>query len=268
MSKDIGSGNTGSICWVECPACQESLDAPSKNTSSTYQNNEHYSKLNPVSAIDCYDASIIKGGLLSSDHKFDEAAAEKASIIDSVAFTEGARWQASQTSTADQQTETEKEKQLFYIIHQYSDRIAELETTLARLNKWVPEIDTADAAIKLVKRNAELESQVVVDGINRDAHANLLRKLTEANDRIVEFEDIKRGHLEYVKQLKDKAHALLDVLVGVDRTDIDCIENTLGLMAEGEGDNAEVYRMMAGDALQKLRRALAAFRSVVAISRD
>ena len=43
----------------------------------------------------------------------------------------------------------------------------------------------------------------LIPKINEDAFVNLTRKLNEANSRIVEFEDIKRQHLEFIK-IKDK----------------------------------------------------------------
>lgn len=46
--------------------------------------------------------------------------------------------------------------------------------------------------------------------MNEWAFANLTRKLNEANARIVEFEDIKKGHLELLKQKEDEIEALKD----------------------------------------------------------
>lgn len=40
--------------------------------------------------------------------------------------------------------------------------------------------------------------------INKQAHDNAIRKLNEANERIVEFEDIKKSHLKVQEELKKK----------------------------------------------------------------
>jgi len=44
--------------------------------------------------------------------------------------------------------------------------------------------------------------------INKWAYQNCVTKLKKANERIVEFDDIKKAHLEYVENLKS-AHAEL-----------------------------------------------------------
>jgi len=47
-----------------------------------------------------------------------------------------------------------------------------------------------------------MESSIITK-LNTQAFDNLTRKLNEANSRIVEFEEIKKGHLEFVKQKDD-----------------------------------------------------------------
>ncbi len=58
-----------------------------------------------------------------------------------------------------------------------------------------------------------LKAQLIANQINMDAHNNAIRKLNEANTRIVEFEDIKKGHLKVQKDmldlLKESREALL-----------------------------------------------------------
>ncbi len=48
--------------------------------------------------------------------------------------------------------------------------------------------------------------------INRHAHENCIRKLNRANDRIVEFEDIKKDHMVYVEKLRAENQRLKDAL--------------------------------------------------------
>lgn len=50
----------------------------------------------------------------------------------------------------------------------------------------------------------ESDSSSVGLKIDYDAHENLLRKLNEANSRIVEFERIKAEHLEFQKSMAEK----------------------------------------------------------------
>ena len=45
----------------------------------------------------------------------------------------------------------------------------------------------------------------IVEQMNQQAFENLTRKLNEANSRIVEFEDIKKGHLEFIKGIEKVA---------------------------------------------------------------
>jgi len=68
----------------------------------------------------------------------------------------------------------------------------------------VPEFEPHECS-KLV---AKLRSEIVCSKINLDAHNNLLKALHTANERIVEFEDIKKGHLKVQKDLKEE-NALL-----------------------------------------------------------
>ncbi len=53
----------------------------------------------------------------------------------------------------------------------------------------------------LVKK---LRSELVCKQIDYDAHQNLLKALHTANERIVEFEDIKKGHLKVQKDLREQ----------------------------------------------------------------
>ncbi|HUM41574.1 MAG TPA: hypothetical protein PKI14_01335 [Fervidobacterium sp.] len=48
--------------------------------------------------------------------------------------------------------------------------------------------------------------------INEYAFANLQRKLNEANARIVEFEDIKAGHLKIQNELREKLDLCIEAL--------------------------------------------------------
>lgn len=61
----------------------------------------------------------------------------------------------------------------------------------------------------------------VIDQLNIDAHNNALRKLNEANARIVEFEDIKKGHLkvqeDMAKRIEELKAAIIDLTERADR---------------------------------------------------
>lgn len=49
----------------------------------------------------------------------------------------------------------------------------------------------------------------VIIKINQDALNNSNRKLAEANARIVEFEDIKKGHLQTLKEMQNRLDQML-----------------------------------------------------------
>ena len=59
-----------------------------------------------------------------------------------------------------------------------------------------------------------------------------------------------------VRVQREVIEELMGAVMGKDRLDINSVENTLALMAEGEGSDLEVYRTMARSALGKLREAL------------
>jgi hypothetical protein len=44
--------------------------------------------------------------------------------------------------------------------------------------------------------------------LNNQAHQNCIDKLNRANERIVEFEDIKKGHIESLEKLREKIDSL------------------------------------------------------------
>lgn len=54
----------------------------------------------------------------------------------------------------------------------------------------------------------ELAKADVIKSIDYDAHNNLLRKLAEANARIVEFEGIKKGHLKVQDDMQKRIDEL------------------------------------------------------------
>lgn len=54
--------------------------------------------------------------------------------------------------------------------------------------------------------------------INRQAAQNGADRLNRANERIVEFEDIKKGHLEFVKSLEAKLAIAVDDLEHIERS--------------------------------------------------
>lgn len=53
-------------------------------------------------------------------------------------------------------------------------------------------------------KDKEQSAREFTEKYNSIAHQNCITKLNRANERIVEFEDIKKGHLEYVKSLKQQ----------------------------------------------------------------
>jgi hypothetical protein len=55
----------------------------------------------------------------------------------------------------------------------------------------------------------------VEEKILRQALDNSNRKLNEANARIVEFEDIKKGHLQIQKEMKERYQELKTALEGM-----------------------------------------------------
>jgi hypothetical protein len=57
-----------------------------------------------------------------------------------------------------------------------------------------------------------LEKMRQENEINRQAAENGRRKINELNDRVVEFERIKKEHLEYVKILKDEIKDLKETV--------------------------------------------------------
>lgn len=50
--------------------------------------------------------------------------------------------------------------------------------------------------------------------IDKWAYQNLLRRLNEANERVVEFERIKRDHLKYVDKLNEQIESLVSHING------------------------------------------------------
>lgn len=69
----------------------------------------------------------------------------------------------------------------------------------------------------LMVNKEDYDSKLITNQINIDAHNNLIRKLNEANARIVEFEDIKKGHLKVQEDLKKQ----IDVFIGLKNNLID-----------------------------------------------
>ena len=69
----------------------------------------------------------------------------------------------------------------------------------------------------------------IIEKYNQIAHENCLRKLNQANARIVEFEDIKKAHLEYVKGLKEQIQELEERMARLkyscEITCFDCFES-------------------------------------------
>ena len=65
---------------------------------------------------------------------------------------------------------------------------------------------------RLIKKIEELETVVKVQAFALD---NSARKINEANERIVEFEDIKKGHKQMIEKLNDQI--AFGVTVGLSR---------------------------------------------------
>jgi hypothetical protein len=59
---------------------------------------------------------------------------------------------------------------------------------------------------------AEMQAELITKRIDYDAHQNLTRKLNEANSRIVEFEDIKKGHLKVQEDMQAENKKLREAL--------------------------------------------------------
>lgn len=57
----------------------------------------------------------------------------------------------------------------------------------------------------------------IEEKINKMAHSNCIDKLNVANSRIVEFERIKKEHLEYVDALKARIEALENFVADLQR---------------------------------------------------
>ena len=87
-----------------------------------------------------------------------------------------------------------------------------------------------------------MKEKLVEQQINADAWANLHRKLAEANERIVEFEDIKKGHLEYVKTLKEKLEYALSTIATI---------KTLASLSNNISRREDCY-YIANEALKKI----------------
>lgn len=67
---------------------------------------------------------------------------------------------------------------------------------------------TTSEISELEQANEKIRKLEIIHSINAMAFENLQRKLKEANERIVEFDTIKKGHLEYQDQLKHEINKL------------------------------------------------------------
>jgi len=77
--------------------------------------------------------------------------------------------------------------------------------------RFDPELDEE---IHVIEASAYLavKQELVVKRIDYDALNNSNRKLAEANARIVEFEDIKRGHLKVQEKLQQELEDVCNLL--------------------------------------------------------
>jgi hypothetical protein len=64
----------------------------------------------------------------------------------------------------------------------------------------------------LESAQAEIAELKAENSLNRSAAENGSRRLNDANARIVEFEDIKGGHLEFVKDLQSKLTSAMEMI--------------------------------------------------------
>ena len=62
--------------------------------------------------------------------------------------------------------------------------------------------ELSDCSTDDAKVVARWAREWLLGGYDKTAHQNCIDKLNRANERIVEFEDIKKGHLEYVEKLQ------------------------------------------------------------------
>lgn len=99
------------------------------------------------------------------------------------------------------------------ILNEFDAQAAELE----RLNKCtdIYEEEAAMLVSELKSLQDEIERLKIENNLNRQAAENGSRRLSEANERIVEFEKIKAGHLEFQKSLREENESLKETITRV-----------------------------------------------------
>lgn len=78
--------------------------------------------------------------------------------------------------------------------------------------KWVLEQRAVNKDGFKAGYDAGYNSKQQEQKINQQAHLNCIEKLNQANERIVEFEDIKKEHVKYIKNLKAIQKELIEAL--------------------------------------------------------